>query len=70
MKHGEEALSLIHPGKGILLNNPRSSVRNKDLRKLRYLYKVPGFVEIHAPEAYEWVDCVVLGWISLYEIPL
>ena len=52
-----------------MLNNPRSSVKEEDLGKPRYLYKISKFVEICALEAYERVDWVKHGWIALYEIP-
>ena len=43
------------------MNNPQLSVRKEDLGKLRYLYKVPGSVEIRAVEAHEQVNWVTLG---------
>ena len=30
-----------HLGEGILLNNPRLKVTEEELKKLRYLYKIP-----------------------------
>ena len=48
--------------------NPRSKLTGDDLGKLRYLYKIPKFVEIRALEAHERVDWVVPDWVALYEI--
>ena len=39
-----------------------------DLGKLRYLYKIPKFVEICAPKAHERVEWVVPRWVAIYEI--
>ena len=50
------------------MNNPRSKVTEEELKKLRYLYKIPQSVVIHAPKAHESVDWVILGWVALYEI--
>ena len=49
--------------------NPKLTVKEDDLGKLRYTYKIPKFVEIRTLEAHERVDWVVLGWVALYEIP-
>ena len=48
--------SASYPGEGIFLENPRSSVKEGDLSKLRYMYKIPASVEVCAPEAHERVD--------------
>ena len=45
-----------HPEDGILLKNSRSKVTEDDLKKLRYLYKTPQSVSIHAPKAHKRVD--------------
>ena len=50
-----------HLGNGILLKNPRLKVIGDELKKLRYLYKIPQSVSICAPEAHERVDWVVHG---------
>lgn len=47
---------MSHPGEEILLVNPRLSVKIDDLEKLRYMYKIPKLVEVHALEAHERVD--------------
>ena len=48
--------------------NPRSKMTGDDLGKLRYLNKITKSMEIHAPEAHERVDWVILGKVALYEI--
>ena len=52
---GELELISSYPGEGILLSNPKSKVKEEDLGKLRYLFKIPKSMEIHAPEVYEQV---------------
>ena len=42
-----------HAGEGILLKNPRSSVKIEDIKLWRYLYGLPLSVEIRVPNAYE-----------------
>ena len=54
-----EVSSASHPGEGILVSNPRSKVVVDELRKIRYLYKIPKSVEIRAPKAHEMVNWVV-----------
>ena len=45
-----------HPGEGMLLKNPRSSVATEDIKLWRYLYGIPLSVEIRVPSAHERVD--------------
>ena len=52
----------------MLLNNPKSSVLNAEVRLWRYLYKIPPRVEIRVPTARERVDWVVPGWVAIYEL--
>ena len=59
-----------HPGEGMLLKNPRSSVATEDIRLWRYLYGIPPSVEIRVPTAHERVDWVVPGWVAIYELML
>ncbi|KAL5565346.1 hypothetical protein UlMin_028510 [Ulmus minor] len=59
-----------HPGEGMLLKNPRSSVATEDIRLWRYLYEIPPSVEIRVPTAHERVDWVVPGWVCIYELML
>ena len=58
------------PGEGVLLKNPRSKVTKDEFNKLRYFYKIPQSVEVRAPEAYEKIDWVVPGWVTLYKLML
>lgn len=60
--------STSQPSEGILVANPRLKIKEKDLGKLRYLYKIPKSMEICAPEAHERVDWVVPSWEALYNI--
>ena len=53
---GEDATLLNHPGEGILINNPCSKIKEADLGKIRYLYKIPKLVEIIAPKDHKRVD--------------
>ena len=53
--------SASHPGEGILLDNPKLSVKEGDLTELRHIYKIPRSIEVCAPEAHERLDWVVLG---------
>ena len=53
---GEEVFSTSHPRDSILFVNPRLSVKSDDLGKLRYLYKIPKLVEVHALEIHKRVD--------------
>ena len=46
MERGEEATLLSLLGEDILINNPRSKIREADLGKIRYFYKIPKLVEI------------------------
>ena len=52
MTQGNVSTDLIieesHLGEGILLKNPRSKVTNDELKMLRYLYKIPQYVEVRA----------------------
>ncbi|KAL5543291.1 hypothetical protein UlMin_011001 [Ulmus minor] len=57
-----------HPGEGMLLKNPRSSVATEDIRLWRYMYGIPPSVEIRVPTAHERVDWVVPGWVAIYEL--
>ena len=59
-----------HPGEGMLLKNPRSSVATEDIRLWRYLYGIPPSVGIRVPTANEGVDWVVPGWVAIYELML
>ena len=59
-----------HPGEGMLLKNPRSSVVTEDIKLWRYLYGIPLSVEIRVLTAHEWVDWVVPGWVAIYELML
>ena len=43
---GVEPVIELQPGEGMLLNNPKSSVSNAEVRSWRYLYKIPPCVEI------------------------
>ena len=56
MEMGTETSSASHLGEGILLANPRSTVTDDDLGKLKYLYKITKLVEVRAPEVHEKVD--------------
>ena len=59
-----------HPGEGMLLKNPRSSVVAEDIKLWRYLYRVPHSIELRVPSPHERVDWVVPGWVSVYELML
>ena len=59
-----------HPGEGMLLKNPRSSVATEDIRLWRYLYGIRQSVEIRVPTAHERVDWVVPCWVAIYELML
>ena len=59
-----------HPGEGMLLKNPRSSVKNEDIKLWRYLNGIPSSMEIRVPTVYEWVDWVMPGWVAMYELML
>ena len=48
-----------------MLDNPRLSMKEGNLTKLRYMYKIPSFVKVHASEAHERVDWVILCWVAL-----
>ena len=50
-----------HPGEGMLLKNPRSSVVPEDVMLWRYMYRIPPSVEIWVPSHHERVDWVVPG---------
>ena len=50
-----------HSGEGMLLKNPRSSVKTEDINMWRYMYRIPLSVEIRVPTTHERVDWVVLG---------
>ena len=52
----------------MLLKNPKSKVTNEEVKLFRYLYKIQSSVEIRAPEAYERIDWVVLGWVVVYKL--
>ena len=43
---GAESNVESHPGEGMLIKNPRSSVVPEDVRLWRYLYRIPASVEI------------------------
>ena len=58
---GIEPIVESHPGKGMLLKNPKSSVTNKEVKLWRYMYKIPSSVEIQVPMTHERVDWVVPG---------
>ena len=45
-----------HPGEGMLIKNPKSSVVTEDVRLWRYLYRIPPSVEIRVPFSHERVD--------------
>ena len=45
-----------YPGEGMLLKNPRSSVKTEDIKLWRYLYGIPLSVEIKVSTAHERVD--------------
>ena len=45
-----------HPGEGMLLKNPRSSVKAEDIKLWRYMYRIPPSVEIRVPTTHERVD--------------
>ena len=66
---GEKVSSASHPGEGILLANPRLTVKDDDLGKFRYTYKIPKSMEILTPEVHERVDWVVPSWVALYGSP-
>ena len=59
-----------HPGVGMLLKNPRSSVKTEDIKLWRYLYGIPLSVEIRVPTMHERVDWAVPGWVAMYELML
>ena len=65
---GKKVSFASHQGEGMLLDNPRSSVMEGDLVKLRYIYKIPTSIEVRAQEAHEMVDWVIPSWVALYEI--
>ena len=67
---GAESDVESHPGKGMLIKNPRLSVVHEDVRLWRYLYRIPPSVEIHVPSSHERVDWVVPGWVAVYELML
>ena len=52
-----------HPGKGMLLKNPRSSMKTEDMKVWRYIYiyRIPLSMEIWVPTTHERVDWVVPG---------
>ena len=64
-----ESYAGSHPG-GMLLKNPRSSVKTEDIKLWRYLYRIPSSVEIKVPTAHERVDWVMPGWVAMYELML
>ena len=45
-----------HPGEGMLLKNPRLSVKTEDIKLWRYMYRIPSSVDIWVPTAHERVD--------------
>ena len=45
VERGNEATLLSHSGEGILINNHRSKIKEEDLGKLKYFYKIPKSVE-------------------------
>ena len=53
---GVELVIESHPGEGMLLNNPKSSVLTAEVNLWRYLYKIPPSMEIQVPSAHERVD--------------
>ena len=57
-----------HPGEGMLIRNPMSSVMPEDIRLWRYMYRIPPSMEICVPSSHERVDWVVLGWVVVYEL--
>ena len=57
-------------GEVMLLNNPKSSVSSAEMKLWRYLYKTPPSVEIRVSFPHERVDCVVPGWVVIYELML
>ena len=59
-----------HPGEGMLLKNPRSSVKAEDIKLWRYIYRIPSSVEIQVPTTHERVDWVVPGWVAVYKLML
>ena len=59
-----------HPGEGMLLKNPRLSVKTEDIKLWRYMYRVPLSVGIWVPTTHERVDWVVPGWVAVYELML
>ena len=50
-----------HPGEGMLLKNPRKSVKTEDIKLWRYLYGIPSSMVIRVPTAHEKVDWVMPG---------
>ena len=48
-----------HPGEGMLIKNPKSSVKTEDVKHWRYMYRIPLSVEIRVPTTHERVDRVV-----------
>ena len=50
------ATSSSWPRQGILKNNLKLNIKDSDLFRLRYFYKIPKSVEIRAPSLHERVD--------------
>ena len=59
-----------HPGEGMLLKNLRSTMKTKDIKLWRYMYRIPPSVEIRVPTTHERVDWVMHGWVAVYELML
>ena len=53
---GVESDAEWYPGEGMLLKNPRSSVKAEDIKLWRYMYRIPPSVEIRVPTTHERVD--------------
>ena len=58
---GAESDVESHPGEGMLIKNPKSSVMTEDVKLWRYLYRIPPSVEIRVSSTHERVDWVVPG---------
>ena len=67
---GVESDVELHPSEGMLLKNPRSSVKAEDIKLWRYMYRIPPSVEIRVPTTYKRVDWIVPGWVSVYKLML
>ena len=46
--------------------DPSSCFQEFDILKLRYMYRIPAAMEIHAPLPHECVDWDIQGWWSVY----